>query len=82
MRTPVVSAKLKMRISIIGDALLYGIAVASIEMLIFFESLSVNTDLPTDATAMLTLVSDTFEVFVIFRCVQLHKSLLNTATIF
>ena len=66
MRTSVITEKLKMRISIVGNALLYGIAVAPAEALIAFKSLAVNTDLPADATAVLASIGDTFKIFIIF----------------
>ena len=82
MWTPVISAKFKMRISVIGDTLLYDIAVDSVKTLISLKGISVNAYLPSDTTAMLALISDTFKAFVIFRCVQFHISLLNRPTMF
>jgi hypothetical protein len=77
VRASVIGAKLEMRVSVIGDAALHRIAVATVEALIFLKSLPVNVDLPTDAAGVLTPVGDALKAFIIFRCVQFHNSLLR-----
>ena len=69
MRTSIISTKLEMGLSVVGDTPLYGVPIATCKALISLECLAVNTDLPTNAAAMLALVSDTFKAFVIFRCI-------------
>jgi hypothetical protein len=82
MRTPVVGTKLEMRLSVIGDAPLYDLAVTPVKTLISPQGLGVNADLPSDATAVLALVGNTLKAFVIFRCIQFHNSLFNRSTMF
>ena len=69
MRTSVIGAKLEMRISVIRNAALDSIAVASAKALIFLKSFPVNAYFPADATAVLTSVGNTLKAFIIFGCV-------------
>ena len=69
MRTPVLVAKLEMGRAVIGNAPLYVLTIATVEALISHESIVINVDLPSDATAMIALVGDTFKAFIIFRCI-------------
>ena len=74
MRASVVFTKLKMRSFFKRNAFLYRLAVAILEPFVLFERFRVDIDLPADTAAVIALVSDAFEFFVIFGCVKLHIS--------
>ena len=82
MRAPVIAAKLEMRISVIGNALLYIITIASAEAFVSLESLAVNADFPADAATVLAPIGDTFKAFIILGCVQFHNSFLSAPSTF
>ena len=82
MRTSVIGAKLEMSIAVVRNAALDSIAVATVKVLVSFESIIVNTYLPANAAAVLTSVGNTFKAFIIFRCVQLHNNSFNASTVF